>query len=663
MKKTHQIHVIPLTVIRQKTPVASFSYACPDRVPDGSLVEVPFGSRSVRGVSVSAPPMSVKGASGLKEITKVIEKSYVNKKQLRLAEYVSREYFAPIGLALKACVPRKTARKSPLESVSGDQEPVALTADQKRAVRELNKDTQKSALLFGPAGSGKTEVYIEYIRKHLRQGKQALVLLPEIMLTAPALEHYARRLGGEKVAALNSTLTGGQFSSVWESVRSGEVKIILGSRAAMFAPFKNLKTVILDESQDPSYKQWDAAPRYDSRTVAAELARIHGARLIFGSATPRLEEWRSAQEGKSRLVTLPDPKKQGLRAQSRKVEIVNMRLEHWKKKQKRYFDIPVLSDALLAEIRFALKYKYQSMLLINRQGMSAFSLCTRCKEVFRCPRCDRALVSQRSGHFFCLHCHFRTKSFPSCPSCGNISFANKGLGTQKVAEVVEREFPGARVFVADSSTMQKRGAQEKLHEELASRKIDILIGTQMISKGWNLPHLSVVGVVDADSLFSIPDFNTDERGAQLLFQCAGRVGRSVSKVPGRVFVQTYQPERAVFEDLSKGKYGTYIEREMESRESLGYPPFGRLVLLIGKHKNEKTLQKNARELCKVFVEKLGENMKIFPPSKPQKHKIRDLFIRHIVIRFPSGEVPEDLRASLEKLPAGWHADVDPVTIV
>jgi primosomal protein N' (replication factor Y) len=317
---------------------------------------------------------------------------------------------------------------------------------------------------------------------------------------------------------------------------------------------------------------------------------------------------------------------------------------------------------LKAEIAYALKNKLQTILFVNRQGMSAFSVCTDCKTVLKCPRCERALVYQNSGSYHCVHCSHKTSIIPQCPNCKGISFQNIGLGTQKIEREISALFPSARIARADSQSMKNRNAQENLYRKFMDQKIDILIGTQMISKGWDLPSLALIGIIDGDNLLSLPDFSASEQSFQLIMQIAGRVNRPGAKFPGLVFLQTFAPEQAFFKLVAEKNIEKFYTEEIEERKSLQFPPFGRLIKLTFQDYNKN---KVASETNRIYEKLKAQGKKSHGISEPRDAfvpNIRGRWRKQLLLKI-NGSIPKDLEKNLKSLPNGWIIDINPITIL
>ncbi len=720
------IDIIPLTRLpldRQQ----HFSYLHDKKISAGSLVSIPLFRRDLEGIVIGSRPariamQSIAGGSDfyphtnfdsqdslnnknilnisknkigvgvnrlgnikLKKINEIIEENFLTENQLKLAEFISKYYICSLGIVLKSFIPKRMkARKRsqelarpPARQEIMNREKIILTKEQKQAINEISKKPA-SYYLFGPASSGKTEVYIESIKKLKKDeqarlpspdglpacasqwqagsvnGGQALVLVPELTLTPQAIERYGQHFDQGDIAVLTSKISKGQFYENWQNIKSGKAKVIIGTRMAVAAPFKNLKLIVVDEEQDISFKQWDMSPRYDARKVAENLARICKARLVLGSAAPDIVSYHKAIETEENYKLLELPRLKNYKPPT--VKVVDLKKEKSRS--------PISSE-LQSEIKQALKNKLQAILFINRQGMSSFSICSECKTILRCPKCERALVYDNSGIYKCLHCSHKTDALAACSKCKGMIFKNIGLGTQKVEREVNSIFPEAKTKRADFEAMKKIGEQEKLYQEFSQKKIDILIGTQMITKGWDFPSVGLVGIIDADNLLDLPDFKTNERAFQNMIQAAGRTSRLKSKFPGIAVIQTYNPENPVIKIADEMDFEKFYRKEIEERESLNYPPFGRLIKLVFQDSDKEKAEKETENVFREIKRAVGglKNHRLFPPNDPLVSKVRGKHKKQIVIKFDNGEINKKLYKIISKLGKGWIIDVDPISII
>ncbi len=657
------VDVIPITSLplnRQQF----YSYLWDSRVAPGSLVSVPFFKRNIAGIVIdSRSDFHRLGNIELKKINRIIEEKFLTKNQLKLAQFISDYYFSPIGTVLKFFIPKQTKQRKRKTTVIPEtkKRQLELTREQKNAVSEIVAENKKLKFyLFGPAGSGKTEVYIHSILKLQEKNPdfQFLILLPELTLTPQAVERYGEYFKSDETAILHSKISKGQFYSDWQKIKSGKTKLIIGSRMAIFAPFRKLGLIVVDEEQDISFKQWDMNPRYDARTVSEKLSELYACRLVFGSATPSIENFFRTSTKEIRLLTLPrlDLKNS---PSFPEVEIIDLKKERWQNKN--FGANSSVSKKLQGEIAYALQHKLQTILFLNRQGMSNFSVCNGCKSVLRCPRCDRALVYDRDGYYRCIHCSYQTSITPECPQCKGIAFTNIGNGTQKLEREIENLFPGAKIIRADNQTTKKTSTEE-IYKNFSQGKAEILIGTQMISKGWDLPNVALVGIIDADNLLSIPDFSANIKAFQHIVQLSGRAGRPGAKYPGKIILQTFNPENKIFQKAATRDFGSIFEQELAERKMLKLPPFGKIIKLVFQDANPNKVRDETANVYDIFREK-NPDIVVTEPQDAFVSKIRGRYRKQILIKIPSSEIPGNIKKIISSLPYGWIIDVDPISLI
>lgn len=474
-------------------------------------------------------------------------------------------------LAKRGAVALHEARiwRAPPLPASEQIRPFHLNPAQARAVEAIATGAPGSAfLLYGVTGSGKTEVYLQAIARTLAEGKSAIMLVPEIALTPQTVARFRSRFG-DRLALMHSTLSDGERFDEWQRLRDGEACVAIGARSAVFAPLSNLGLIILDEEHEGSYKQ-DTAPRYHARSVALRRAKLEGAKVILGSATPSVETFYRAQTGEITRLDLPH------RVSGRPlppVELVDMREELRAGNRK------IFSRALLSALREHLGRGEQAILLMNRRGYASFVLCRSCGEAITCPSCSVSLTYHKDhDRLRCHLCNFAASNPERCPSCRSPFIKYFGAGTQQVAEVAAQLLPEARILRLDRDTTTRKDSHRRILEAFASGEANVLIGTQMVAKGLDLPRVSLVGVVAADVALNLPEFRASERSFQLITQVAGRAGRA--DLPGRVIVQTYAPEHPSLRFARTHDYDGFFVQELADREALGYPPFRRLVHVV-----------------------------------------------------------------------------------
>ncbi len=560
--------------------------------------------------------------------------------------------------------------------------PPVLTPDQARVWEEVERaltdregDAGKGGrvfLLHGVTGSGKTEIYLRALAKVLEQGKRGLVLVPEISLTPQTVQRFAARFPG-RVALLHSGLSAGERFDQWRRARAGEISILVGSRLALFMPLPRLGLIVVDEEHEPAYKQ-ERSPRYHAREVAVALGRLTGATVILGSATPSVESYHRAQQGDFRLLTLPR-RVLGGTAQPRvtaalpPVQIVDMRQEL------RAGNSHIFSRALQRALREVLAAGEQAILFLNRRGAATFVLCRDCGYVVACSRCDVPLTYHQpegdenerttprpaSSALLCHHCGRRYPVPEACPRCGGRRIRYFGAGTQRVEAAVHELFPQARTLRWDRDVTGTRGMHEIILDRFARREADILIGTQMLAKGLDLPLVTLVGVVAADTALYLPDFRAAERTFQLLTQVAGRAGRTPRG--GRAIVQIYNPEAYAIRAAARHDYAAFYAREVAFRREQGYPPFRRLAKLVLTGHGEWTCQREAERLARALREHLhrkGEPLSaLIGPAPCFFARLRGRYRWQIVLRAAD---PVALLRDFP-LPRGWRVDVDPISLL
>lgn len=673
----HQINfivdIVPLTRISAaRQPFFSYTFNKP--LTPGTLVSIPFFRRSVEGVVIGNRNKSEHtGNFKLKAINRVIQESFVNEKQLELAQSISDYYLLPLGLALKSFTPKPTKERSKdhiLKHLTLKE--IVPTDEQASAVANIASHKNQKFLLLGPSSSGKTEVYIHAILKMLEQNNDAqfLILIPELTLSDQAIERYGAHFGNqEKLAILHSKLTKGEFFTNWQKIKNGQARIIIGTRMAIFAPFKNLSLIVIDEEQDPSYKQWDGSLRYDARIVCEKLSQIHGASLVLGTATPRIESFFKTQTADFVLLKLPNLSINGKTVKNASAEIVDMRKERWTDfKGKIKPNYSCISRQLQNEITYTLSNKLQTILFINHQGMNSFTICANaeCKEVLRCPNCQRTLIYGNDGEYSCLHCSYKSGAFPTCKKCHGTAFKNIGLGTQTIQREIRKLFPQARVLRYDGAEAKAAGGYQKVYKSFKNGNYDILIGTQMITKGWDLPKVALIGIIDAGALFTIPDFFTDERAFQNIVQASGRTARIGSIFPGKIIIQCYDPSNQVIQLAADKNFEAFYVKQLEQREALSLPPFGLIVKLIYSDSNKAKVEKETSKAFEILSAcDFNPHIRISEPHDPLVSKIRSKFKKQLIVkvRGQKAELPDNLKQAIKKLGSGWIVDVDPISIV
>ncbi|MCL1934001.1 MAG: primosomal protein N' [Candidatus Azobacteroides sp.] len=507
------------------------------------------------------------------------------------------------------------------------QEPNTLHPRQQQAYRSITKSFKEKevCLLHGVTSSGKTEIYIHLMAKTLEQNRQALLLLPEIALTTQITERI-RKFFGNKVGVYHSRINDNERVEIWNHLLDDSgYQIIIGARSSLFLPFKDLGLIIVDEEHEPSYKQQDPAPRYHARNAAIVLAKMHGAKTLLGSATPSIESYFNAQTGKYGYVRLDKRFEEKELPTIIPVDVKELRR---KKKMKSIF-----SPLLIEKIQETLQAGEQVLLFQNRRGFSPALSCRICDWMPKCRFCDVSLTYHKQSNR--LSCHYCGRTYPvlsACPECGNPDLKPIGFGTEKVEEEVKTVFPGISVARIDTDTTKNKKSFEIILSDFASGKTQILIGTQMISKGLDFENVRLVGILNADSLMNFPDFRAYERAWQLISQVAGRAGRR--KTSGEVILQTSHPDHPLIRTALSHQYEAMYEMQMEERQLFRYPPFYRLIYIYLKHKKEDVLNAAAHVFAQSLREKLGD--RVLGPEKPPTSRIQNLYIRRILLKIEAG---------------------------
>lgn len=536
----------------------------------------------------------------------------------------------------------KERYRNPVISLDRPKKHVELTKEQSYIVdsvmEEYNEGIRNTYLIHGVTGSGKTEVYMELIEKVIAQGKQVIVLIPEIALTYQTVTRFYERFS-DRVSIMNSRMSAGERYDQSERAKQGDIDIMIGPRSVLFTPFNRLGLIIIDEEHEGSYKS-ETTPKYHAVTVAIERAKIADASVILGSATPSLESYDRAVKGEYRLFTL---KNRTGNATLPMVEIVDLR-EELKKKNRSIF-----SERLRELMTDRLQKREQMMLFINRRGYAGFVSCRSCGYVLKCPHCDVSLTSHHDGRLICHYCGYEESMPKTCPSCSSKYIAAFGTGTQKVEEFVRREFPSARVLRMDMDTTKNKGGHEAILSAFAKHEADILIGTQMIVKGHDFPKVSLVGVIAADLSLYAGDFRASERTFDLLCQAAGRAGRG--DIPGNVVIQTYHPEHYSIITAAKQDYESFYEAEIAYRTLMMYPPAAHMLLLLVFSKEEDKVIQGAELLGKLLKEAKEEEqddeLVIIGPAPASLSKANDLYRQVIYLKHESYEVLVDRKNFLE----------------
>ena len=514
--------------------------------------------------------------------------------------------------------------RNPVRHKSCRKEIPEYTREQQHAIdrfwEDYSQGIRRTYLVYGVTGSGKTEVYMEMIARVLDEGRQAIVLIPEIALTYQTVMRFYGRFG-DRVSILNSRMSQGERYDQMERVKAGEVDVMIGPRSALFTPFPRLGLIVIDEEHETSYKS-EQAPRYHARETAIRRAGTEDASVVLGSATPSLESFYACKNGRFQILEL---RKRAGAGELPAVYVVDMR------KEMKAGNRSIISDRLKNLIKARLERHEQIMLFLNRRGYAGFVSCRSCGYVVKCPHCDVSLSSHRNGKLVCHYCGHEEAQITVCPSCGSQYIGGFRAGTQQIEELAARQFPGARILRMDLDTTRMKDGHEKILEAFASEEADILIGTQMIVKGHDFPNVTLVGILAADMSLYSNDYRAGERTFQLLTQAAGRAGRGRSR--GEVVIQTYSPEHYSIEMAAAQDYEGFYDAEMKYRELMGYPPVEQLLAVLMTGPLEELLETAARYL-KDFAVRLDKNrqLQIVGPASPYVGKVNDVYRRVLYLK-------------------------------
>lgn len=626
-------------------PIAfdSFTYLVPseleNKVRRGSRVVVPLGKNKIyTGVVLTLHSNTPQGVE-LKSIIEVLdEQPAVNELQLRFWQWMASYYICPLGDVMKAALPgamkpkdeealkekNKKRRSADAHCAEAETSPLStLSPVQQQAMESIEKSFSEKnvTLLHGVTSSGKTEIYIHLIHKCLQEGKQVLYLLPEIALTTQITERL-RRVFGDKMGVYHSKFTEAQRLDIYKRQASAcPYQLILGVRSGIFLPFSNLGLIIIDEEHEHSYKQQEPAPRYHARSAAIMLAHMAGAKTLLGTATPSFEVYHMARKERYGYVQLTHRHRD---MQLPTVEVIDTKEAKRKKLMKGAF-----SPRLIEAMREALGKKEQIILFQNRRGFSSFIECKQCGWVPRCPHCDVTLtLHKKTATLTCHYCGYTTHIPAQCPACEETAFTDIGVGTEKVEEQIAKLFEGAATLRMDLDTAKTRLQHERIISDFAHHKADILIGTQMVTKGLDFDNVSVVGILDADSMLNLPDFRSYERAFQTLSQVAGRAGRN--RKPGLVILQTRSADSDIIRHITNNDYWQMFYEQMSERQLFNYPPFRRLINVYLRHRDDQLLDHLADNMGERLRAVFGD--RVLGPERPPIARMHSLYIRKIMLK-------------------------------
>jgi len=639
--------VAPTTVVR--TTEHAYTYHSDTPLALGTLVRLSVGKKLTNGVVLKEVP--TKPAFVTKAIGAILIEQPLPQPLLVLAQWLSEYYATHMANTLQTMLPsglnkqRREIKKIVTHPIR-KRTKIVLNTDQTAALQALDAQATGTFLLHGVTGSGKTQVYIEAVKHAAAAGKSAIILVPEIALTPQLVAEFANHFSN--LAVTHSGLTEAQRHHVWQkALHSTEPMVIIGPRSALFMPLSNVGIIVIDECHEPSYKQ-EQSPRYSALRAASILARAHGAKLVLGSATPAIADYYLAEQSKSPILRLAKPAAQ---LQPVQIKVVDLKIKQ------NFLQHRFLSNKLLTAIDQALENRYQILLFHNRRGTAPTTICEHCGWTAHCPNCFLPQTLHADTHELRCHLCGLTERVPvACPECHEPTVLFKGIGTKLIETEIARRYPKARIARFDADTTEA-GAVHNRYQELYDGEIDIMIGTQMLAKGLDIPRLALVGVIQADSGLILPDYTSEERVFQLLYQVIGRAGRG--EHPGEVVIQTYQPDHPVVQAAIDRDYPRFYAAEIAARKRGRFPPFRYLLKLTCNYKTESgainASQKLVRELRKSYPK-----LEILGPTPSFYERLGGNYRWQLVIK---SSQRADLIAIAKNAPAGWMADLDPSSLL
>ncbi|HEV2403329.1 MAG TPA: primosomal protein N' [Candidatus Saccharimonadales bacterium] len=644
------MHFLEIAVREPSYHGRSFlTYRSESSLKPGTIVTVPIKKRQVLGIVVSSVP---KPNFRLKAIIKVSGKPSLPEESVTLLRWICEYYASPIGPTTQLFLPSRIPESSsiserPYSPLLPMNKLPPLTTDQVKAQNIISRPGMY--LLHGDTGTGKTRVYIELASRSIHQNRSVLVLTPEIGLTSQLARDFVR-IFGKDVFVIHSKMTASQRQKIWLTIALQRTTyVIIGPRSALFCPLHNIGLIVVDEAHETAYKQ-EQTPYYHAVRVAGKLADLHKATLVLGSATPLVADYYFAQQKRRPIVRMTQTAADASQ-HKRQVSIVDLR------DQANFSRKAHISDALLGAIEATLSRKEQLLLFLNRRGTARIVICSQCSWQARCPSCDLGLVYHGDIHAMrCHSCNFKTQLPTSCPQCHHTDIVLKSIGTKAIAEEVQSAFPEARLMRFDADNKKAERIEEH-YEALREGKVDILVGTQMIAKGLDLPKLSLVGIINADTSLYFPDFSANERTYQLLSQVVGRVGRGHRQ--SQAIIQTYNPGSPALQSVLSNDWESFYNNETQERSRFLFPPFCHLLQLSCRRASMRSSQSTADRLIK-HLSKQGYRIILEGPTPCFHEKIDNKYQWQIVVK--SKQRPELLKV-INALPSGWTYNIDPINLL
>jgi primosomal protein N' (replication factor Y) len=641
--------VAPLRIIRAGS--STFTYASSEALEVGHIVTVEVGKKSLVGMIMSVVK---KPSYKTKEITAVIETTPLPEPLVRLALWLADYYTTPLATVLQTVLPRglekaRRTRPNQVHTSKRDRTTIVFNKDQDRAVTEIMNSTDGTIILQGVTGSGKTEVYKEIARRMVVTCKSVIVLVPEISLTSQIISEFLHDF--PNVIVTHSHMTEAERHAVWKQVLEADTpQLVIGPRSALFMPVPQLGAIIIDEAHEPSYKQ-DQAPRYSAIRAASVLGKFSDATVVLGSATPSITDRFLAEAANRPIIRLDRPARSG--AQAAVVTVVDMTKRQFFTRHR------FISDQLITSIEKNFENKKQTLIFHNRRGSAATTLCEQCGWTALCPNCFVPLTLHADTYDLSCHiCGHHEKVPTSCPVCHSADIIHKGIGTKLIESELHKLFPAARIARFDSDNKTDETVNS-LYEDLYKGIIDIAIGTQVVAKGLDLPKLRTVGVIQADSGLSLPDYAASERAFQLLAQVIGRVGRD--EHASEVVVQTYQPTHPAISYGLTQDYESFYSYALETRKKSYFPPYSYLLKLTTIYKTEQAAIRSAKTLAQELKKSLNPDVRLLGPTPAFYERQRDTYRWQLVLKSPKREYLVDALQFVP--PTHWQSELDPPSLL
>ena len=645
----HYYEVAPNQIVRVGSD--SFTYSSDTILKIGQIVLIEIGKKQMVGVVLHEIP---KPSYPVKSVIQTIEQTPLPTQLIDLAKWLSKYYITPLAIVIQAILPsgiqknRRTQTGVPLIT-KRDRTNIVFNKEQRDALEILKKSDSGTFLLQGITGSGKTELYIEIAKHAIGSSKSVIILVPEIALTSQLISEFSNHFNNLLVT--HSKMTEAARHIVWtEALNSTDPRVVIGPRSALFSPLHDIGAIIIDESHEPSYKQ-EQSPKYSALRAATMLGRFHKAKVIFGSATPNIIDRYLAEQSDNPILKLTSLARDGSIAP--KVTLVDMT------KRTNFNGHRFFSKQLLEQITETLQINKQVLIFHNRRGSASTTLCEECGWTAQCPKCFLPLSLHADDHHLLCHiCGYGSDVPTSCPECGSVNIIHKGIGTKLIETELRKIFPGANIARFDADNTDDEAVNAR-YNDLYNGSIDIAIGTQIIAKGLDLPHLRTVGVIQADAGLALPDFNTNERTFQLLAQVVGRVGRNEHQT--QVVVQTYQPTHPSIVSGLTQDYESFYNNALLERKKGHFPPFTHLLKLTCVYKTEATAIKNAKKLANELRLKSNPDVQILGPTPAFYERQHGTYRWQLVLKSPKREYLIDLLKFVP--PKSWQFELDPTSLL